>query len=119
DPGDLNAASEDQGAFTYAQQPERLAVGYLTLFDASAVVGDFQDNVTLMLLHAYSHQRGAGMAGDVGQDLLKDAKHGGRFLRAQRHVFGERRDLALDLRAPLKLSGLPFDGGGKAEIIQH
>ena len=59
------------------------------------------------------------MADNVGQALLDDAEVRVGAVAIQVQIDRQNRDLVGDAVARGKFVGLPFIGGGQAEVIQH
>lgn len=60
----------------------------------------------------------AGMAGDIGENLLKDAEDGEGLMRTEAQAFAQALAAARNAGARLELLNLPFYGGRKPEIAK-
>jgi len=115
----MNFAAEQRRAFANAEQPERFAIVNMRWRNSDAVVADFQNQMIIDLEKIHFHCAGFGMANDIGQRLLKDAKERGVQFGVERAVRNNCVHATNDAGLRLKLLRLPFDRRKQAGGVQH
>lgn len=83
---DYNLATQSNSAFSHTHQAKRSIFRVDGRIEALAVILDLQNDIVTALIDGDFNARGLGMACDIGQRFLHDAKqrHGAYFIQAKR-----------------------------------
>src|SRR5687768_10852104 len=107
-------------AFDHAANTKRIKFPEIGQADSTAVVPYLQ--LQLLLIQSRPHPqpnptpRGAGMLGNIGEGLLKNANSGNRHIRLQVNILLSACHLARDAKPFAEFVCLPLDGRDDAEI---
>ena len=71
---DLEMTTKQSGAFFHPEQSHGPGVGDFVAGDASPVVPDLKENLSVGLAERDADEGGSGVADDIGESLLKDSE---------------------------------------------
>ncbi len=114
-----HVAAQQRGPFAHAEQTEGLGVLNLAVGNAAPVIPHFQDIVARRFRQTHLHCRGAAVADDVRQRLLKDPEKGGVQVLIPNRASDGRGDAAGDAGLFFKFMRLPFQRRQQASAVQH
>lgn len=116
---DFKFTAEQRRALFHSQKPERTDIGNFAAGNSAPVVLHFHNNSPAGLFQMHGHVRRARVPHDVRQRFLKNPEKSRRNLLVQFRIVQLRVNVASDSGARLKFVRLPFQRGGKAEVIQN
>src|SRR5258708_25408877 len=116
---DSNHSAEREDAFAQAEEPERQRALDFVVPDTPPVVFDAESECAPAVGQRDVHAGCVGVARDVGEQFLESAKKRGGALLVGIDEAGVDRNQAADAGAPLELARLPFERGGKPDLVEH
>src|SRR5258708_35877068 len=113
----LEFSIEQMGALPHSDKAEGMAGFRYLWVEAGAVVEDLENNTIAFTLEARFDPGGVGVARNISQRFLKDAKDGGGPVLIENQRFHGQGYAALNSCAALKLLGLRFELGRQDKIV--